>query len=78
MFHTGTKHRESSPETMVELAKAHRRVTFIFAHMGGVNSHVMVDCVRRLDNVFLETSMSSPGFDAMHNAVKVLGNDRVL
>ncbi len=78
LFHSGTKHWESSPDALSRLAEAHPRVTFIFAHMGGASPHRMAERVRKLENVYLETSTAGVAFDSLRRVVKTIGAERVL
>jgi predicted TIM-barrel fold metal-dependent hydrolase len=78
MIHCGTTHAESSPELLTVLARRHPSVRFIFAHMGGTNCHKTAECVRDLDNVLVETSVSRPVFEPIIKVARTIGIGRIM
>jgi predicted TIM-barrel fold metal-dependent hydrolase len=78
MFHSGSLHKETSAETLGQLAGNFKEIPFIFAHMGGTNPYVTAEKVCMLDNVFLETSVSSHVFNPIKSIVGKVGAHRVL
>jgi predicted TIM-barrel fold metal-dependent hydrolase len=78
MIHCGVTHIETHPSTLGRLARRHRGARFLFAHMGGMNSHLVVDEATAVDNVWLETSVSRHVYDPVARAVQRLGSSRVL
>jgi predicted TIM-barrel fold metal-dependent hydrolase len=78
MFHCGTTQASCHPEILAKVAQQHPKCTFIFAHMGGTNVHLTAEAIRKLDNVYLETSVSRPVFDPIRSVANRIGIGRLL
>jgi predicted TIM-barrel fold metal-dependent hydrolase len=78
MIHCGMARPATHPEALARIARRHPRVRFVFAHIGGTNTHLTVEEIASLDNVFVETSVSRHVYDPILRAVRRLGASRVM
>ncbi len=82
IFHCGKSPSNSSPELIYNVAKRHPKVPIILYHMGAFGPHESaIQTVRqalqnRDANLYLETSQVD--HNAVLNAIRMLGSDRVL
>lgn len=82
VFHCGKSPSNSSPERIYNVAKRHPEVPIILYHMGAFGPHESAiqtarQAIKNRDaNLYLETSQADP--DAVINAIRTLGSDRVL
>jgi hypothetical protein len=65
-------------EALAKVATRFPQITFIAGHMGGPEFEPAIECLREVDNVYLEICSSSPVSGKIETAVQKVGAGRVV